>query len=84
MNSALNPIPAKKPLPLPVGNSDWAVGKAGYWSADKTQLISGLLDRSPRSRSFRTRFLRFSVPKFNGGTMTGATIDIKKTLLGQQ
>ena len=35
---------AKLP-PLPVGNSDWAAVKAGYWSADKTQLISGLLDR---------------------------------------
>ena len=30
---------------LPVGNSDWAAVKAGYWSADKTQLISGFLDK---------------------------------------
>ena len=36
------PYPAKFP-PLPIGNSDWAEVKAGYWSADKTQLISGLL-----------------------------------------
>jgi hypothetical protein len=51
------PIPAKR-LPLPVGNSDWAAVKAGYWSADKTQLISGLLDRKATVALF-TRPRRF-------------------------
>ena len=50
-------IPAKLP-PLPVGNSDWAAVKAGYWSADKTQLISGLLDRKATVALF-TRPRRF-------------------------
>ena len=44
--------------PLPVGNSDWAAVKAGYWSADKTQLISGLLDRKSTVAVF-TRPRRF-------------------------
>ena len=48
---------AKLP-PLPVGNSDWAEVKAGYWSADKTQLISGLLDRKSTVTVF-TRPRRF-------------------------
>ena len=48
---------AKLP-PLPVGNSDWAEVKAGYWSADKTQLISGLLDRKSTVAVF-TRPRRF-------------------------
>ena len=43
---------------LPVGNSDWAAVKAGYWSADKTQLISGLLDRKSTVAVF-TRPRRF-------------------------
>ena len=43
---------------LPVGNSDWAEVKAGYWSADKTQLISGLLDRKVKVAVF-TRPRRF-------------------------
>ena len=43
---------------LPVGNSDWAEVKAGYWSADKTQLISGLLDRKTTVAVF-TRPRRF-------------------------
>ena len=43
---------------LPVGNSDWAAVKAGYWSADKTQLISGLLDRKSTVAIF-TRPRRF-------------------------
>ena len=34
-----------KPPALPIGNSDWAEVKAGYWSADKTQLLSGLLEK---------------------------------------
>ena len=51
------PIPAKR-LPLPVGNSDWSAVKAGYWSADKTQLISGLLDRKATVALF-TRPRRF-------------------------
>ncbi len=38
-------LPAKLP-PLPVGNSDWAAVKAGCGSADKTQLVSGTVDRS--------------------------------------
>ncbi len=50
-------IPAKLP-PLPVGNSDWAAVKAGYWSADKTQLVSGLLDRKATVALF-TRPRRF-------------------------
>lgn len=45
-------------LSLPVGNSDWAAVKAGYWSADKTQLISGLLDRKSTVAVF-TRPRRF-------------------------
>ena len=48
---------AKLPA-LPVGNSDWAAVKAGYWSADKTQLISGLLDRKATVAVF-TRPRRF-------------------------
>ena len=43
---------------LPVGNSDWAAVKAGYWSADKTQLISGLLDKKSTVAVF-TRPRRF-------------------------
>ena len=53
-----NPIPAKKPLPLPIGNSDWAAVKGGYWSADKTQLISGLLDRKALLTAYGLRLLR--------------------------
>lgn len=41
-----------------MGNSDWAAVKAGYWSADKTQLISGLLDRKSTVAVF-TRPRRF-------------------------
>ena len=43
---------------LPVGNSNWAEVKAGYWSADKTQLITGLLDRKSTVAVF-TRPRRF-------------------------
>jgi len=50
-------IPTKR-LPLPIGNSDWSAVKAGYWSADKTQLISGLLDRKATVALF-TRPRRF-------------------------
>ncbi len=49
--------PAKLP-PLPIGNSDWAAVRADYWSADKTQLISGLLDRKSTIALF-TRPRRF-------------------------
>ena len=31
---------------FPIGNSNWPEVKAGYWSADKTQLISGILDKT--------------------------------------
>ena len=48
----------RKLLPLPIGNSDWGEVKAGYWSADKTQLISGLLDRKSTVAIF-TRPRRF-------------------------
>ena len=44
--------------PLPIGNSDWSDVKARYWSADKTQLISGLLDRQSTVALF-TRPRRF-------------------------
>ena len=44
--------------PLPVGNSNWAEVKAEYWSADKTQLISGLLDKKSTVAVF-TRPRRF-------------------------
>ena len=44
--------------PLPIGNSDWAAVTAGYWSADKTQLISGLLDKKSTVAIF-TRPRRF-------------------------
>lgn len=51
--------PAKaKMLPLPIGNSDWAAVTDGYWSADKTQLISGLLDKKAAVALF-TRPRRF-------------------------
>ena len=43
---------------LPVGNSNWPEVKAGYWSADKTQLISGLLDKKATVAVF-TRPRRF-------------------------
>ena len=43
---------------LPVGNSDWVAVKAGYWSADKTQLISRLLDKKSTVAVF-TRPRRF-------------------------
>ena len=49
--------PVKLP-PLPIGNSDWAEVRAEYWSADKTQLISGLLDRKSTVALF-TRPRRF-------------------------
>ena len=45
-------------LPLPIGNSDWAEVTGGYWSADKTQLISGLLDKKTTVALF-TRPRRF-------------------------
>ena len=45
-------------LPLPVGNSDWAEVRSEYWSADKTQLISGLLERKTTVALF-TRPRRF-------------------------
>ncbi|MBQ6009061.1 MAG: AAA family ATPase [Kiritimatiellae bacterium] len=48
---------AKLPA-LPVGNSNWAEVKAEYWSADKTQLISGLLDKKATVSLF-TRPRRF-------------------------
>ena len=57
-NAPETTTPAKTPLPLPVGNSDWAAVKAGYWCADKTQLISGLLDRKATVALF-TRPRRF-------------------------
>ena len=49
---------AAKRLPLPVGNSDWEAVTGGYWSADKTQLISGLLERKATVALF-TRPRRF-------------------------
>ena len=48
---------AKLPA-LPVGNSNWAEVKAEYWSADKTQLISGLIDKKTTVALF-TRPRRF-------------------------
>ena len=48
----------RKLPPLPVGNSEWAAVKANYWSADKTQLISGLLDKQATVALF-TRPRRF-------------------------
>ena len=57
MKNAPQDIPARL-QPLPIGNSDWAEVKAGYWSADKTQLISGLLDRKATVALF-TRPRRF-------------------------
>ena len=57
-DAAENQTPVKRPLPLPVGNSDWAAVKGGYWSADKTQLIAGLLDRKATVALF-TRPRRF-------------------------
>ena len=57
MQNTSQDTPANLP-PLPIGNSDWAEVKAGYWSADKTQLISGLLDRKATVALF-TRPRRF-------------------------
>ena len=48
---------AKLPT-LPVGNSDWAHVVAHNWHADKTQLISGLLDKDATVAVF-TRPRRF-------------------------
>ena len=45
-------------LPLPVGNSDWAHISSRCWCADKTQLISGLLERETSVALF-TRPRRF-------------------------
>ena len=53
---------AKLPA-LPVGNSNWAEVKAEYWSADKTQLISGLLDK-------KTTVALFTRPRRFGKTFT--------------
>ena len=47
-----------KPPALPIGNSDWAAVTSNYWSADKTQLISGLLDKKTTVALF-TRPRRF-------------------------
>ena len=49
---------SSRPPALPVGNSDWAAVRAEYWSADKTQLISGLLDKKSTVAIF-TRPRRF-------------------------
>ena len=57
MEKVSNGKKAKLPA-LPIGNSDWAEVKAGYWSADKTQLISGLLDKKTTVALF-TRPRRF-------------------------
>ena len=56
-NKGIHCAKAKR-LSLPIGNSDWAEVKAGYWLADKTQLISGLLDRKTTVALF-TRPRRF-------------------------
>ena len=48
---------AKLPA-LPIGNSDWAHVVVNDWHADKTQLISGLLDRDATVAVF-TRPRRF-------------------------
>ena len=50
-------VPVER-LPLPIGNSDWAAVTKDYWSADKTQLISGLLDKKTAVALF-TRPRRF-------------------------
>ena len=47
-----------KRLPLPIGNSDWAHVVEHDWHADKTQLISGLLDKDATVAIF-TRPRRF-------------------------
>ena len=47
-----------KPPALPIGNSDWVHVVANDWHADKTQLISGLLDRDATVAIF-TRLRRF-------------------------
>ena len=57
MRKATTGKKAKLPA-LPVGNSNWAEVKAEYWSADKTQLISGLLDKKSTVAVF-TRPRRF-------------------------
>ncbi len=58
MNNRSRHSAVAKRLPLPIGNSDWAAVTEGYWSADKTQLISGLLDRKTTVALF-TRPRRF-------------------------
>ncbi len=57
MQNAPTDIPAKLP-PLPIGNSDWAHIAEHDWHADKTQLISGLLDKDATVALF-TRPRRF-------------------------
>ncbi len=57
MQKAPTVTPAKLP-PLPIGNSDWAHIAEHDWHADKTQLISGLLDKDTTVALF-TRPRRF-------------------------
>ena len=58
MNNRTRHSAKAKRIPLPIGNSDWAAVTDGYWSADKTQLISGLLDKKATVALF-TRPRRF-------------------------
>ena len=74
---------------LPVGNSDWAAVKAGYWSADKTQLISGLLDKKStvavftRPRRFGKTFALNMLQTFFEKTETGNAHLFKGTKVWQ-
>ncbi len=58
MNNRTRHSAKARRIPLPIGNSDWAAVMDGYWSADKTQLISGLLDKKATIALF-TRPRRF-------------------------
>ncbi len=58
MNNRTRHSAKAKRLPLPIGNSDWLHVVQHDWHADKTQLISGLLDRDATVALF-TRPRRF-------------------------
>ena len=80
---------AKMPA-LPIGNSDWAHVVANDWHADKTQLISGLLDRDAtvaiftRPRRFGKTFAMRMLKTFFEKTETGNAHLFKDTKIWQK
>ena len=65
--------PAKR-LPLPVGNSDWAHVVEHDWHADKTQLISGLLDKDATVALFTLKTFFEKTEKSNAGLFKGTKV----------